>query len=179
MPPFGSGASNSILCLPVILPSHPSNEASRPLVDVGRGCASRRSGVRLAKLAAAAAASVPKKPRRGVAVFVNSNIDFLLVMRPRWICDIGWCIAFRPIVFFPSEIGSRVGVNVGRDVECRTIGERPGSVEWHVAADELGGSTNARHPGADVVGLGAPHRRRTGRSLAARSMTLGARRGEY
>src|SRR5207237_8948264 len=65
MPLFTSGASNSILCFPVILLSHASNNGSAALSVVRRVpvAASRLSGVKLTRPEAVDAARVPRNQR--------------------------------------------------------------------------------------------------------------------
>src|ERR1043166_2280525 len=86
------------------------------------------------------------------------------VVRPRWIRDIRWWIATRPVVLLAREVGPRMCVDIRGDIERLAIGQRAWRIERHIAADEFGGGADARHARADVVRLGTPHRRRSRRS---------------
>src|SRR5204862_513520 len=132
----------------------------------GRGCPSSLSGVSPATPAAAVAARRPRNPR----LYMRS----LLVVRPCGIGDIGWWIAAWPIVLLAPIIGSRMRVEVRGDIERLAIGQRARRIERHVAADEFGGGADARHARADVVRLGAPHRRRSWRSLSGGAVAFSA-----
>src|SRR5437667_12654563 len=81
-PPFGSGMSYSILCLPVILFSHASNSGlADPSRRVARGSVAAASGAtRLPRpTAAAPAARRPRNPRRWVVRLSRSSMVVLLV----------------------------------------------------------------------------------------------------
>src|ERR1044071_1921601 len=70
-PLFGSGTSKTILCLPLIFPSHASSAGSGDAVGVS---AARADGTELlSPIAAAPAAMRLRKPRR--AVFVSIRFD--------------------------------------------------------------------------------------------------------
>src|SRR5438045_5624892 len=169
MPLFTSGASNSILCWPVILLSHVSKTASAAFSGVRRAfvAASRLSGVKLTSPAAVDAAIVPRNPR---LYMVRS-----LVVSPSRIGDIGRWVAIRPIILFPFVVGTGSCVDEDSDVKGLLLRERPGCVKRHVAIDEFGGGAHSRHTSADVVGLRSPDGRRPWRAFACRSVTLGAR----
>src|SRR2546428_10212936 len=58
------------------------------------------------------------------------------VVRPCWICDIGWWIAVGPIVFLAQEVRPGMRVHERREVKRLAVRERAGRVERHVATDE-------------------------------------------
>src|SRR3989475_13079038 len=76
-PPFGSGMSYTILCLPVILLSHASNSGfadALPAVAVGSAVAVNGATSPPRPKAAALAAMRPRKPRRWGGEWAASDI---------------------------------------------------------------------------------------------------------
>src|SRR5215212_3423400 len=81
-PPFGSVTSNTILCFPLIFPSHASSDGSG---DAAAVSAARLDGTELKPIAAAPAAKRPRKPRRAVLVSMIFDMGEPLASGHHWL----------------------------------------------------------------------------------------------